>query len=146
MSLRTVVLVSIVVLAGLLADRATASSVEEASAALRDQMSAWNKQDLESALSYYWDSPEMTWVNRKGISFGIQEFAQSMRQDFSDRSKMGLYDGKVLHASQLRDDLVLIVLDWKIVDSAGKKLMGGVSSQLWQRKSGGWKIVFEHAS
>ena len=139
-------LVLLTAFAGILTGRAATAPVEEALAALRTQMDAWNKQDLEAALSYYWNSPEMTWVNRKGVSFGIQEFAQSMRQDFTDRSKMGTYDGKVLHATELRPDLVLIVLDWKIVDSSGKKLMGGVSSQLWQKMPGGWKAVFEHAS
>jgi hypothetical protein len=67
--------------------------------ALKAQMTAWNHQDLQEALSYYLASGHMIWVNRKGISFGIADFAQAMRSDFSDRSKLGHYDGKVLYSN-----------------------------------------------
>ncbi len=109
-------------------------------------MAAWNSQDLEAALALYWNDDQITWVNRKGVSFGIAEFAQAMRTEFADRSKMGHYAGKVVHTQELAPDLVLLVLDWSIMDRDGKRLMGGVSTQLWRHLGGGWKAVFEHAS
>ena len=109
-------------------------------------MDAWNRGDLEQALFYYWDSPDMTWVNRKGISFGREEFAAAMRSEFADRSTMGSYTSKILQSKELNPDAVLLVLDWSIREGSGKQLMGGISSQIWQRFSDGWKAVFEHAS
>jgi len=123
-----------------------ANPAAEAGAALQAQMDAWNHGDLEKALSYYWDSADITWVNRHGISFGRKDFAAAMRADFADRSKMGTFSSKTLQAKELRGDLVLLVIDWRIQDNAGKKLMGGVSSQLWQHFPEGWRTVFEHAS
>jgi hypothetical protein len=125
---------------------AAATPTDEAVSALKAQMTAWNNQDMDGALSYYWNSEGMTWVNRKGISFGIAEFAKSMQSDFADKSKMGHYDGKVLHSSELSPELVLLVLDWKIVNGEGKRMMGGISTQLWRKTASGWKVVFEHAS
>lgn len=85
---------------------AAATPTDEAVSALNAQMAAWNNQDMDGALSYYWNSEGMTWVNRKGISFGIAEFAKGMQSDFADRSKMGHYEGKVLHSSDLSPELV----------------------------------------
>ena len=109
-------------------------------------MDAWNNQDMEGALSYYWNSNRIAWVNRKGITFGIAEFVKAMRSDFADKSKMGHYDGKVLYSTEVTPDQVLIVVDRKIVNGEGKRLMGGVSTQLWRKTDSGWKAVFEHAS
>lgn len=126
--------------------RIFAAPADEAASAFKSQMDAWNKQDMDGALSFYWDSGDMAWVNRKGITFGLAEFAKSMRADFTDKSKMGKYDGKVLYSRELSPELVLLVVDWKIVNAEGKRTMGGISTQIWRRTDSGWKAVFEHAS
>lgn len=121
-------------------------STDSASDAFRAQMSAWNRQDLTAALSFYWDSEKITWVNRKGVTRGFREFADAMRADFKDPSKMGTYEGKVLHAEEVSRDAVLLVVEWKITSAEGKRMMGGVSTQLWRKMKSGWKITLEHAS
>jgi ketosteroid isomerase-like protein len=125
---------------------ALASSTDDAVSALKAQMSAWNNQDLDGSLSYYWDSDQMTWVNRKGVTFGFAGFAKAMRSDLPDKSRMGNYDGKVLYSTEISPESVLIVLNWQILGPDGKRMMGGISTQLWRKTSSGWKAVFEHAS
>ena len=120
---------------------AEAAPVEEASGAFRRQMEAWNSGNLEGALSAYWNSPEMTWVNKRGVEKGFATFAEAMRQD----GAKGIYSGEVLHARRLSSKSTLIVVRWAITDQ-GKRLMGGVSTQLWEVRDRRWKIVLEHAS
>jgi hypothetical protein len=120
---------------------AEAAPVDEATRGFHRQMEAWNSGDLEAALSAYWNSPDLTWVNKRGISNGFAPFAQSMRQE----GAKGTYSGEVLHARRLSSKSALLVVRWAIVDQ-GKRLMGGVSTQLWEVRDGRWKIVLEHAS
>lgn len=113
--------------------------------AVRAQAAAWSRGDLDAALAYYWDSPEITWISKAGVSRGFAEFAKGMRADFSDPAAMGAFEVSVLEARELTPDLALVVVDWRI-SKDGARRMGGVSTQLWRRFEGGWKIVLEHAS
>lgn len=58
---------------------------------------------------------------------------------------MGVYTGSVLDARTLAPDTALLVVDWKI-ERDGRRLMGGVSTEIWKNIDGKWRIVFEHAS
>lgn len=113
--------------------------------ALEGQIAAWNKGDLETAMSFYWNSPEMLWISKSGTEKGYQEVYDMFLQDFADRSKMGIYTYEPLHIEQLSPEIVYFVFRWKI-ELDGKRLMGGVSSQVWKKKTGRWIITSEHAS
>jgi hypothetical protein len=113
--------------------------------ALEAQQSAWNRGDLESSLDAYCGTPEMTWASRSGVSRGFEAFARAMRQDFSDRSSMGRFALEVLDTRPVGADGALVTLRWSI-SRGEERLMGGVSTQLWQPCRGQLRIVFEHAS
>jgi hypothetical protein len=83
----------------------------------------------------------MTWASKRGVEKGFAAFAEAMRQE----GAKGVYSGEVLHARQLSSKSALIVVHWAITDQ-GKRLMGGVSTQLWEVRDREWRIVFEHAS
>ncbi len=118
-----------------------AAPVGEAARSFQRQMEAWNRGDLEAALSAYWNSPDIIWVNKRGLSKGFAPFAESMRQE----GTKGIYSGEVLHSRSLSPKSALLVVRWAITDQ-GKRLMGGVSTQLWEVRDRRWRIVLEHAS
>ena len=134
-------------LAGLLAMPASAASpADEARNGFAQQRAAWNRGDLEGALDLYWNSPELVWVDRSGLSRGFAEFARGLRADFAGRPQaMGVYTGEVLEARDIDADTGMLVVRWSIARDS-KPLMGGVSTQLWERAGDRWRIVFEHAS
>jgi len=135
------------ILASLLLPVVIAPAMPAATARLQvaAQVAAWNRGDMESALASYCPSPKITWVNRAGLSRGYDAFAQSMRDDFAGPGKMGVLTNHILEARDLGDGQSLVVLRWSITRD-GKRLMGGVSSQLWAQCDGRLRIVFEHAS
>lgn len=123
-----------------------AGPTDEARAALRGQMDAWNAGDLESALGSYRPGPEMIWVSQTGMDLGLDAFAEDLRRRFgSDPSGMGVYSGEVLHAEALGPDAVILIVRWRI-ENDGRRLFGGVSTQIWRPIDGRWRIVVEHAS
>jgi ketosteroid isomerase-like protein len=118
--------------------------VTDVKAALDIQVAAWNAGDLEKAMTFYWNSPEMIWISRSGVEKGYQPVLEGYRKDFADRTKMGVYAYEPLHIEALSKTSVYYVFRWKI-ELNGKKLMGGVSSQIWKRIKGRWLITSEHA-
>ena len=119
--------------------------VTEVKKTLDEQVIAWNNGDLEKAMSYYWNSSEMLWINKSGIQKGYQPVWEHFQKEFADRSKMGIYSCESLHIEKVTSFSVYFVIRWKIVLS-DKKIMGGVSSQLWKKIAGNWVITIEHAS
>jgi ketosteroid isomerase-like protein len=113
--------------------------------ALAGQVSAWNAGDLEAAMAFYRNSPDMIWISKSGVDKGYQSVLDAYRKDYADRSKMGVYTYEPLHIESLSSACVYYVFKWKI-ELAGKRLMGGISSQLWKRIDGRWVITSEHAS
>ena len=124
---------------------ASPPAAEQARASLTRQAEAWNRGDLEAALGAYCNQPTITWVNRSGVSRGFREFAQGMRSDFGKASSMGRMSFELLDSRSLAPEAALTTIRWEIARE-GKKVMGGVSTQLWQRCEGKLRVVLEHAS
>jgi ketosteroid isomerase-like protein len=127
------------------ASHAQPTAVKRVKAALDGQVAAWNAGDLEKAMAFYWNSPDILWISRGGVSKGYQPVFEDFKKDFADRSKMGVYTYTPLHIEMLSKSSVLYVYRWKI-ELNGKRIMGGVSSQIWKKIDGVWLITSEHAS
>lgn len=135
------ILVAVIIFAGLVFP----NPVSDVKTALDGQVAAWNTGDLEKAMGFYWNSPEMLWISRAGVEKGYAPVLEGYRKDFSDRSKMGVYSYEPLNIERLSKRSVYYVFRWKI-ELNGKKTMGGVSSQVWKKIGGRWLITAEHAS
>jgi hypothetical protein len=108
-------------------------------------VASWNRGDLEASLQSYCPSSEISWVNASGLTHGFDVFARSMREEFGQSpGTMGTMAMEVLESREL-GDRGLVVVRWSIV-RGGRRLMGGISSQLWAQCDGRMRIVFEHAS
>lgn len=121
------------------------SPIAEVKQALDGQVNAWNAGDLEQAMAFYWNSPDMCWISKSGVEKGYQEVLEMFHHDFADRSTMGVYTYEPLHIEQLSPEAVYYVFRWKI-ELDGQRLMGGVSSQVWKKVLGRWVATSEHAS
>ncbi|WP_114784262.1 DUF4440 domain-containing protein [Botryobacter ruber] len=112
--------------------------------ALDEQVNAWNAGDLETAMSYYWNSDDMLWISKTGVQRGYQPVLHEFLDDFKDRSRMGTYSYTPLHLEEIAPGIVFFVFSWKI-ELEGRQLMGTVSSQVWRKVDGRWVAVSEHA-
>jgi ketosteroid isomerase-like protein len=119
--------------------------VKEVKEALDQQVKSWNAGELEKAMSYYWNSPDLLWINRGGVHKGYQPVYDDYKKSYTDKSQMGVYSYEPLHVESLNSDIVYYVFRWKI-ELDGKKQMGGVSSQIWKKIGNKWVVISEHAS
>jgi len=134
-----------VLIAVALSSPAGLKSSERIVAALTRQALAWNRGDLNAALESYCPDSSIVWVNRSGLSRGFQTFAKSMRDEFGDKpAQMGVLNYEVLESRELGRS-TLVVVRWSITRES-KRIMGGVSTQVWAKCQGATRVVFEHAS
>jgi hypothetical protein len=119
--------------------------IAEVTAALDAQVNGWNAGVPDKAMSVYYDSPDMLWVNRSGIRKGYDLIRASYQRTPAERSRMGTYSYETLHTDRLGRDCVFFVIRWKI-ESNGRTTMGGVTSMVWKRINKRWVITAEHAS
>lgn len=124
---------------------AQTKSTDQVTTALDGQVAAWNSGRLEDAMAFYYNSEDLLWISRAGIEKGYQPILESYLKDFADRSQMGTYSYEPLFIESLSSKSVYYVYRWKI-ELNGKKLMGGVSSQIWKKQHKRWLIFTEHAS
>jgi len=96
-------------------------------------------------MSYYWNSPEMLWVNKAGTMKGYQPVLNEFKKDFADQSKMGVYSYESLHIEEISGSCVYFVIRWKITLN-GQRIMAGISSQILKKFASSWVITAEHAS
>jgi hypothetical protein len=68
-----------------------------------------------------------------------------MRSGFAAPSSMGHMAVEVLGTRRLGEAATLVTIRWTITRDS-KRLMGGISTQLWEPCAGALRITFEHAS
>ena len=124
---------------------AASTPITAGRAELQAQAEAWNRGDLEGALASYCPTADITWVNKGGVTRGFDAFAEGMRADFSDPARMGQMKVETLDERSLGNGRRLVVIRWTI-ERDGKRLMGGVSTQLGGSCRGKTRILLEHAS
>lgn len=117
----------------------------EVSTAMDSMVNAWNDGRLEDAFAVYWNSSELLWINRGGISKGYQPVLDGYKQDFADPGKMGTYSYELLHEDKISDSAAFTTIKWQIKFDE-ENGFGGVSSMLWKKIGGRWVITKEHAS
>ena len=120
------------------ADKAAITSV------LNAQQAAWNRGDIDAFLVGYWHSPDLTFSGSSGISRGWDGVLARYKKNYPDRSAMGHLDFSGLEFRFLGPDAALVLGHWHLKRDKGD--FGGVFSLVWQRFSGGWKIVHDHTS
>lgn len=122
-------------------------------AAMRDSAEGWNRGDLDRFLAIYSDDPATSFTTDKGVERGKAGIRARYLVSYA-----GQFGGSAAAAptklsftfEDLRPigaDHVLLIARWKLVehgDEATAKT--GMTSLLFRREAGGWKIIADHSS
>lgn len=85
-------------------------STDQVKTALEGQIKAWNSGQLEDAMAYYRDSPDLLWISKAGIEKGYQAIYESYLKDFKDRSTMGTFTYEPLYIEALSKKKCILCL------------------------------------
>jgi uncharacterized protein (TIGR02246 family) len=114
---------------------------------LTGQQDAWNKGDVDSFMSAYWNSPDLTFSGARGTERGYEAVYKRYKKTYPDRSTMGHLDFTGLDFHFVGNDGALVIGSWHLTrDTASGGDIGGVFSLVWQRFPEGWRIIHDHTS
>ncbi len=86
---------------------------------LDDQVTAWNKGDLESFMKGYWDSEKLTFYSGKLKFAGLE-------------------------ITKLGDGVMLVKGEWEV--QMTKEKVNGLFTLIMKETKSGWKIIHDHTS
>jgi len=113
---------------------------------LERQQEAWNHHDLESFMSGYWNSPELTFFSGAKISSGWQATIERYRKTYqSEGREMGKLEFSGLNVEVLAADAALVRGAWHLTMSDGKT-PHGLFTLIFRKFPDGWKIIHDHTS
>jgi ketosteroid isomerase-like protein len=112
--------------------------------AMADQQTAWNQADIDTFMTTYWHSPDVTFSGTSGTIRGWDAVLARYKKSYTDREAMGQLQFSALEFHFLGPDGALLLGHWHLTRAKGD--VGGVFSLVWQRFPEGWRIIHDHTS
>jgi uncharacterized protein (TIGR02246 family) len=112
---------------------------------LNDQVTAWNKGDLESFMQGYWKSPELTFFSGGNKTQGWQATMERYVKRYrSEGKEMGQLSFSDIQVEMLGPDSAVVRGRFQLVMSKEKPT--GLFTLIFKRLPEGWRIVHDHTS
>ena len=113
---------------------------------LADQVSAWNRGDIDGFMRGYKESPETTFVG-KTVQHGWQKVLERYKRNYPTKETMGTLDFSDLEVRMLDAQHAVATGKYHLARSAaGGGDASGVFSLVWEKSAEGWKIILDHTS
>ena len=125
---------------------APAAEVPEAAirAAMEDSAAGWSTGDMPRFLAIYAD--DAVFVTKDGLVRGKAAIAARYDRNYgADAAKRGRLSFRMLGFRRIDATHQMVWARWTL-DYDGGKQFGGMTSLLFARQAGGWKIVSDHSS
>jgi ketosteroid isomerase-like protein len=108
------------------------------------QTKAWNEGDIDRFMEIYWNSPNLKFVGKSGITYGWKNTLNRYKKTYSSREEMGILSFEILEIEKLSDDLYLVIGKWKLNRESDEP--GGHFSLIWKKIDNQWRIIADHTS
>lgn len=138
----------VVLLFALTASAQTGNSAVESSVrqVLATQQDAWNRHDLDTFMTGYWNSSELTFFSGAKQTSGWQATLERYRRTYQGEGReMGKLEFSELKIEPLGPDAAFVRGAWHLTMPDGKT-PHGVFTLIFRNFRDGWKIVHDHTS
>jgi uncharacterized protein (TIGR02246 family) len=121
-------------------------------AAMQDSADGWDAGDLDAFLAVYADDPGTSFTGSKGIERGLGPIRARYIARYGDQFGKGERPKRTQLRFHFEDFQMIgrrhahLVARWTLTPVAGGEAMTGMTSLLFRRENGRWKIVADHSS
>jgi ketosteroid isomerase-like protein len=121
-------------------------SSEEAQirAVLDMQTAAWNRGDIDTFMTGYWNSEQTEFLGANGIAHGYQAVLERYHHSYPDRKSMGTLSFSDLEIYVTCADAAYVVGKFHLVRESDQP--SGVFSLDFRKFPEGWRIVLDHTT
>lgn len=116
-------------------------------AAMTDSAAGWNAGDLARFMRIYSDAPDTSFVTKEGVLRGKAVMAERYRTryDFENVAKRGLLSFATLDFRLLDRAHALYIGRYTLRGGDGS-VQSGMTSLVFRKEAGGWRIIADHSS
>lgn len=118
---------------------------------MEDSADGWNAGDIDRFLAIYSDDPATSFAGSAGLKRGKAgiraQYLKSYAGQFGPESGAATRSVLSFVLDDLRligDDHALLIARWTL--TTGDKTQSGMTSLLFRKEAGGWKIIADHSS
>lgn len=111
---------------------------------MHEQEIAWNKGNIESFMTAYWNSDSLKFIGKNGVTFGWKNTLENYKKTYPDSTAMGTLSFSLISVEQLTPTTCYVVGSWNLIRKKGS--VGGFYTLLWKRINDKWVIVVDHTS
>lgn len=110
---------------------------------LVQQDQAWNRGDIDTFMSGYWNSPQLSFSSGGRVTKGWQQTKDNYHKRYPNRAAMGHLTFDDLEISILEPGVALVLGRWHLDRD---KPIGGAFSLVFRKINRQWLIVHDHTS
>ncbi len=111
---------------------------------LSNQITAWNKGDLNSFMEGYWQNDSLVFIGKKGITYGFNKTLDNYKKNYPDKSHMGQLQSDIISMKPIDNSHYFIIGKWHLTRSVGD--LEGHFTLLFKKINGIWNIIADHSS
>lgn len=111
---------------------------------MHKQQLAWNSNNLEGFMEYYWKSDSLKFIGSKGLTYGWQKTLDNYKKSYPDADAMGVLAFDIKSAEMLGKAAIYVIGKWTL--HRKDKDVGGYFTLLWKKMDDKWVIVADHTS
>ncbi len=111
---------------------------------MNEQVTAWNKGDIDGFMKGYWNSPQMTFVSGDNVTKGWQPTLERYKKSYDSRAKMGVLSFTDLEITVTSKDSAVVLGRFTLVRENDKPT--GLFTLNFRKFKDGWKIILDHTS
>lgn len=112
---------------------------------LAEQVTAWNRGDIEAFMKPYWNSEQLTFSSGGTTTRGFQATLERYKHRYPTVADMGVLEFTELEFLSLGSDSMQLLGTWRLSRTSGATV-GGRFTLILRRFDEGWKIVHDHTS
>ena len=126
------------------ASPADPSDESQIRAVLDMQTAAWNRGDIDTFMTAYWNSEQTEFIGANGIAHGWQAVLDRYHHSYPDRKAMGMLSFSDLEVHLTCADAAYVVGKFHLVRESDQP--SGVFSLDFRKFPEGWRIVLDHTT
>jgi ketosteroid isomerase-like protein len=120
------------------------ANIKAIQAILDNQITAWNKGDIDAFMVGYLESDSLVFIGKSGPTYGYQNTLANYKQGYPDTSHMGKLKFEIINMKPLGDNYYFIIGKWFLKRTVGD--LNGVYTLVFRKTKDGWKIISDHSS